>query len=198
MPANEGPVGPFPDGADPVEYDKLRRRVFWRVPSGLYAVGSRSADGARRNLMTLNWATQVGSEPKLLGIAVEKDAITHELIAESRVFTLNLVDREDRAIVRKFTKPVEVDTGSTGRTGPSSGSSRSRSRSTPAPGRSTGSRTTTATRAPRCSIRRSRSWSVRCATTSTRAAIRSSSARWSHRGSRRTRTLPCSEWKTPG
>ena len=111
MPANEGPVGPFPDGADPVEYDKLRRRVFWRMPSGLYVVGSRSADGARRNLMTLNWATQVGSEPKLLGIAVEKDAITHELITESRVFTLNLVDREDRAIVRKFTKPVEVDTG---------------------------------------------------------------------------------------
>ena len=25
------------------------------------------------------------------------------------MFTLNIVDREDRAIVRKFTKPVEVD-----------------------------------------------------------------------------------------
>jgi flavin reductase (DIM6/NTAB) family NADH-FMN oxidoreductase RutF len=111
MPEHEGLVGPFPDGADPVAYDKLRRRVFWKMPSGLYAVGSRSADGARCNLMTLNWATQVGSDPKLLGIAVEKEAVTHELIAESRVFTLNLVDRDDRAIVRKFTKPVEVDTG---------------------------------------------------------------------------------------
>ncbi|MBV8952151.1 MAG: flavin reductase [Actinobacteria bacterium] len=109
MPVSEGPVGPFPEGADPVEYDKLRRRVFWKMPSGLFAVGSRSDDGRRRNMMTLNWATQVASEPKLLGIAVEKEALTHELIGSGRVFTLNLVDREDRAIVRKFTKPVEVD-----------------------------------------------------------------------------------------
>ncbi len=110
MPVSEGPIGPFPEGADPVEYDKLRRRVFWKMPSGLYTVGSRSADGARRNMMTLNWATQVSSEPKLLGIAVEKAAFSHELVSDSGVFTLNLVDRDDRAIVRKFTKPVEVDT----------------------------------------------------------------------------------------
>lgn len=112
MPVSEGPIGPFPEGTDPLEYDKLRRRVFWRMPSGLYAVGSRSADGARRNMMTLNWATQVSSEPKQLGISVEKAAFTHELISDSGVFTLNLVDREDRAIVRKFTKPVDVDVAS--------------------------------------------------------------------------------------
>jgi flavin reductase (DIM6/NTAB) family NADH-FMN oxidoreductase RutF len=107
MPLKEGPVGPFPEGADPVEYDKMRRRLLWKMPSGLYIVGSRA--GARRNGMTLNWATPVDTDPKLLGIGVEKHALTHELIVESRVFTLNLVDREDRAIVRKFTKPVEVD-----------------------------------------------------------------------------------------
>jgi flavin reductase (DIM6/NTAB) family NADH-FMN oxidoreductase RutF len=107
MPVKEGPVGPFPEGVDALEYDKLRRRVLWSMPSGLYVVGTRAGD--RRNAMTLNWTTQVGSDPKLLGIGVEKHAFTHELITEGRVFTLNLVDREDRAIVRKFTKPVEVD-----------------------------------------------------------------------------------------
>jgi flavin reductase (DIM6/NTAB) family NADH-FMN oxidoreductase RutF len=35
--------------------------------------------------------------------------VTHELISEGGVFALCIVDREDRAIVRKFTKPVEVD-----------------------------------------------------------------------------------------
>jgi flavin reductase (DIM6/NTAB) family NADH-FMN oxidoreductase RutF len=40
---------------------------------------------------------------------VEKPAYTHELISEGEVFSLNIVDREDRAIVRKFTKPVPVD-----------------------------------------------------------------------------------------
>jgi flavin reductase (DIM6/NTAB) family NADH-FMN oxidoreductase RutF len=108
MPQSEGPVGPFPPGADPETYDRLRRRVLWTMPSGLYVVGSR--DGDRRNAMTLNWATQVSSEPKLLGIGVEKEAFTHELIAQGRVFSLCVISREDRAIVRKFTKPVEVDT----------------------------------------------------------------------------------------
>ena len=59
--------------------------------------------------MTLNWATQVSFEPKLIGIGVEKTALTHQLVADGGSFTLNTVSREDRAIVRKFTKPVEVD-----------------------------------------------------------------------------------------
>jgi len=107
MPVQEGLVGPFPDGADPDEYDRLRRRVMWAMPYGLYIVGSR--DGDRRNGMTINLVTQVSSDPKQVGISVEKDAYTHELIAAGGVFALNLIDREDRPIVRKFTKPVDVD-----------------------------------------------------------------------------------------
>jgi flavin reductase (DIM6/NTAB) family NADH-FMN oxidoreductase RutF len=111
-PGGTGPIGPFPPGVESdeakVEYDKLRRRVLWSLPSGLYVVGSTD-HGERRNGMTLNWVTQVAFEPKLLGIGVEKAAVTHELIRAGRVFSLCTVDREDRAIVRKFTKPVEVD-----------------------------------------------------------------------------------------
>ena len=107
MPVKEGPVGPFPHGADPEEYDRLRRRVLWKMPSGLYVVGSRA--GVKCNLMTLNWASQMSFDPKWIAIGVEREAFTHELIAEGRTFTVNLVSREDRAIVRKFTKPVEVD-----------------------------------------------------------------------------------------
>src|SRR5687768_2214048 len=105
------PIGPFPPGVESDEqkdgYDKLRRRVLWKMPYGLYVVGSRA--GERRNLMTLNFATQVSFDPKLVGIGVEKEAFTHELIAEGGVFSLNIVSREDRAIVRKFVKPVEAD-----------------------------------------------------------------------------------------
>jgi flavin reductase (DIM6/NTAB) family NADH-FMN oxidoreductase RutF len=108
MPVTTGPVPPFPPGADPEEYDKLRRRVMWSMPSGLFVVGSTDK-AERRNAMTLNWATQVSSDPKLVGIGVEKEAFTHELITASGVFSLCIIDREDRAIVRKFTKPVDVD-----------------------------------------------------------------------------------------
>jgi len=107
VPLSTGPVGPFPPGADPEEYDKLRRRVLWAMPYGIYVLGSRAGD--RRNGMTINWVTQLSFDPKLVGVAVENGAYTRELVAEGGVFSLCIVDREDRAIVRKFTKPVEVD-----------------------------------------------------------------------------------------
>jgi flavin reductase (DIM6/NTAB) family NADH-FMN oxidoreductase RutF len=107
MPTQQGIVGPVPAGNDPEEYDKLRRRVLWKMPSGLYVLGSRA--GERRNGMTINWATQLSFDPKLVGVSVEHQAFTHELVSEGGVFSVNLVAQEDRAIVRKFTKPVEVD-----------------------------------------------------------------------------------------
>jgi flavin reductase (DIM6/NTAB) family NADH-FMN oxidoreductase RutF len=113
QPGGTGPVGPYPasvadtdDARD--EYDRLRRRLLWKMPSGLYVAGSTDR-GSRRNGMTLNWATQISFDPKWIGISVENTAFTHELIEASGVFSLCLIDREDRAIVRKFTKPVEVD-----------------------------------------------------------------------------------------
>ena len=109
MPIHAGIVGPIPNGEDAEEYDRRRRRVLWAMPYGLYVVGVRAGD--RRNAMTLNWASQVSFDPKLVAISVERDALTRQLIDEGRVFCLCLVDREDRAIVRRFTKPVEDDAG---------------------------------------------------------------------------------------
>ena len=101
------PIGPFPDGVEPADYDKLRRRVLWKMPSGLYVIGSRAAD--RRNAMTANWVTQVSFDPKLVAVSVEDHAVTNTLIRDGGAFSVNILDREDRAIVRKFTKPVKVD-----------------------------------------------------------------------------------------
>jgi flavin reductase (DIM6/NTAB) family NADH-FMN oxidoreductase RutF len=107
MPVQQGIVGPVPPGRDPEEYDKLRRRVLWKMPSGLYVLGARA--GERRNGMTVNWVSQLSFDPKLIGVSIEREAFTHELVAEGGAFVVNIVAQEDRAIVRKFTKPVEVD-----------------------------------------------------------------------------------------
>jgi flavin reductase (DIM6/NTAB) family NADH-FMN oxidoreductase RutF len=110
-PGGTGIIGPFPahvDGDEAREdYDKLRRRVLWKMPSGLYVLGARA--GERRNGMTVNWFSQVSFEPKLVAVSVEVTAFTHELLLEGGVFCVNLLSVEDRAVVRKFTKPVEVD-----------------------------------------------------------------------------------------
>ena len=110
-PGGAGPIGPYPAGVESreqqQEYDKLRRRVLWTMPYGLYVLGSRA--DSRRNGMTINWVTQVSFDPKLVVASVEQGSLTHELVDAAGVFTLNLIAREDRALVRKFTKPVEVD-----------------------------------------------------------------------------------------
>jgi flavin reductase (DIM6/NTAB) family NADH-FMN oxidoreductase RutF len=105
--AHAHPVGPFPPGVDAESYDRLRRRVLWTMPSGLYLLGSRA--GARRNLMTLNWATQLALEPKLLGVSVETSALTHELVRNGACFSLSILARSDRAVVRRFVKPAADD-----------------------------------------------------------------------------------------
>ena len=52
-----------PDGDD--AYDRLRRRVLWSMPTGLFVVGSRHGD--RRNLMTANWVMQVATDAQAGG-----------------------------------------------------------------------------------------------------------------------------------
>lgn len=58
-PGGSAPVGPYPPGVETdeqrTEYDKLRRRVLWKMPTGLYVIGSRGTDPAVKNLMTANW-----------------------------------------------------------------------------------------------------------------------------------------------
>jgi flavin reductase (DIM6/NTAB) family NADH-FMN oxidoreductase RutF len=60
------------------------------MPAGIYLLGS--AAHGRRNLMTHNLAV---------------DALTHELVREGRVFSLCFLKRQDRALVRGFTKPAQ-------------------------------------------------------------------------------------------
>ena len=74
------PSGRFRPARIPDEYDRLRRRVLWTMPSGLYVLGSTDR-GERRNGMTLNWATQVSFDPKMLAVAIEITAFTHELVS---------------------------------------------------------------------------------------------------------------------
>jgi flavin reductase (DIM6/NTAB) family NADH-FMN oxidoreductase RutF len=87
--------------------ERLRRRVLWSMPTGLYVVGSRA--GAARNLMTANLVVQVATSPTLVAVAVDAAAVTHRLVAEGGCFAVSLLRREDRAVVRRFVKPVPED-----------------------------------------------------------------------------------------
>ena len=97
-------VGPVPAGRDPDDYDRLRRRVLWSMPVGLYVVGTRAGD--RRNLMTISWVTQVATDARSWSASGSSGAVTHELLVDGGVFALSLLPRAERALVRRFAKPV--------------------------------------------------------------------------------------------
>ena len=92
------------DTSDPETFDRLRRRVLWALPTGLFVVGSRADDS--RNLMTANWVMQVATSPKLVAVAVESGSVTRDLIERGGSFSVSLLARSDRSLVRRFVKPA--------------------------------------------------------------------------------------------
>ena len=76
--------------------------------------------------MTANLVVQVCLEPKLVGVALEQESVTARLVTAGGAFSISLLRRDDRDVVRRFVKPVtEVERDPTG---PSS-----RCRATPSP-----------------------------------------------------------------
>jgi flavin reductase (DIM6/NTAB) family NADH-FMN oxidoreductase RutF len=105
MPLPDHAVGPVPVGRTPEEYDRMRRRVLWSMPTGLFVVGSRA--GRRRNLMTCNWVMQVATVPKLVAVSVEVGSVTRSLIERGGGFSVSVLPRSERAVIRRFVKPVQ-------------------------------------------------------------------------------------------
>jgi flavin reductase (DIM6/NTAB) family NADH-FMN oxidoreductase RutF len=97
--------------------DLILRRVLWSLPTGLYLLGS-TADRAAGpwNLMTISQVTQVATEPRTVAFSVEQGSRTAELLRQSGLAALSILQRSDRAVVRRFVKPVEeIDQDDAGR-----------------------------------------------------------------------------------
>jgi flavin reductase (DIM6/NTAB) family NADH-FMN oxidoreductase RutF len=89
---------------DDDDLDRHRRRVLWAMPTGLYLIGSRAGDEV--NLMTANLVVQVCLEPKLVAVALEREAVTMRLVRDGHAFSVSLLPRTERDVVRRFVKPV--------------------------------------------------------------------------------------------
>jgi flavin reductase (DIM6/NTAB) family NADH-FMN oxidoreductase RutF len=86
------------------DLDRHRRRLLWAMPTGLYLIGSRAGDEV--NLMTANLVVQVCLEPKLVAVALEREAVTMRLVRAGGAFSVSLLARTERDVVRRFVKPV--------------------------------------------------------------------------------------------
>ena len=57
--------------------------------------------------MTANLVVQVCLEPKLVAVALERESVTARLVAESGAFSVSVLHRADREVVRRFVKSVK-------------------------------------------------------------------------------------------
>jgi flavin reductase (DIM6/NTAB) family NADH-FMN oxidoreductase RutF len=79
-------------------------KVLWKIPNVLCLIGA--ADEDEWNGMTASWVTQVAMEPVLVAVSIDRTALTHRLITQGGVFTVNLWSRDDTRPFVSFSKPA--------------------------------------------------------------------------------------------
>ncbi|HKJ26546.1 MAG TPA: flavin reductase family protein [Anaerolineales bacterium] len=72
------------------------------IPYGFYAVTSRAGDD--RNVMVLNWLTQVSFEPQHIAIGLQNTSYTMGLVEKSKKFAVNIFHKDDEDVIKNFTK----------------------------------------------------------------------------------------------
>ncbi len=83
------------------------KRVLSRRASGVAIVTARAGD--RIHGMTVSAFTEVSLDPPLVLVCADKSSNTHPLIAEGRVFAVNLLARDQEALSNRFASKVDED-----------------------------------------------------------------------------------------
>jgi flavin reductase (DIM6/NTAB) family NADH-FMN oxidoreductase RutF len=94
-------------------------RVMHELPYGLYIIGSKEAEGDKVNGMMADWVMQLSFNPRLVGVAFERDAHTLGNVRKHGLFSVNLLaaDKESMDLARPFAQP-HSGTKVQGRKGP--------------------------------------------------------------------------------
>lgn len=79
------------------------------IPYGFYAL--TSAVGDDRNVMVLNWFSQISFEPQHVVIGLQNTSYSYALIHKSGKFVVNILRKEDAEVIKAFTKSREKNPG---------------------------------------------------------------------------------------
>src|SRR3989338_967097 len=85
---------------------QAKKTALRKIPHGVYVVGVQH-DG-QLNAFTATWLTQVSFTPPLVAFGIRKDSHSFEMIKRGRVFTVNLLGKNQKPIAEHFVKPAAV------------------------------------------------------------------------------------------
>ena len=85
---------------------QAKKTILRKMPHGVYIVGVRN--GTEVNAFTGTWLTQVSFTPPLVALGIKKDSHSFEMIKQSRVFSINFLKKDQKAVAEHFVKPATV------------------------------------------------------------------------------------------
>ena len=85
---------------------QAKKTILRKMPHGVYIVGVRN--GVEVNAFTGTWLTQVSFTPPLVALGVKKDSHSFEMIKSGRVFSVNFLKKDQKAVAEHFVKPATV------------------------------------------------------------------------------------------
>jgi len=97
--------------------DRMMHETLRQIPYGLYVVGFRGNGDGQMNAMAASWVTQCSFDPPLVMVAVRKPSRSYDLAKAGKVFSLNLLDKSERRIIRTLEKPSHAAGDKLGKVG---------------------------------------------------------------------------------
>ncbi len=85
---------------------QAKKVALRKIPHGLYVVGVRL--DSQVNAFTGSWLTQVSFTPPLVALGVKRDSHSFAMLQEGRVFSVNILGKDQKAIAEHFVKPAGV------------------------------------------------------------------------------------------
>ena len=100
-----------------IQRDRMMHEALRQIPYGLYVVGVRGNGGGEMNALAASWVTQCSFDPPLVLVAVRKPSRTYDLVTSGKVFSLNLLDKSERRIIRALERPARTAGDKLGKVG---------------------------------------------------------------------------------
>ena len=86
--------------------DRIMHETLRQMPYGLYAIGVRGNGDGAMDALAASWVTQCSFDPPLVMVAMRKPSRSYDLVKTGKVFSLNLLDKKERRIIRTLERPA--------------------------------------------------------------------------------------------
>ncbi|HVN89455.1 MAG TPA: flavin reductase family protein [Candidatus Binataceae bacterium] len=92
--------------------ENAKKKGLRMIPYGLQVLGAKHGD--KSTVASVNWTTQVSFAPPLVVVGVKADSTAHELVKQSKKFTLSFLGTGQKDLGFAFFKHVEPKDGKYG------------------------------------------------------------------------------------